>query len=201
VDEMLEVLQELADAGGVTTARQLAQEIKDYKVGTTYVMSAQAFALIRERAETVISNYSNLLDAEIDKLIKANPDGWVTAYEASVAAGLIGARIEAVTVGETKNAFQAGQLDNAVNIQNEYRGVEANAYIIKTWHATGANPCEFCASIDGTQAGIQDTFVPDGLIHAGDETLVLDTDYADGTLPDAHVNCECTFGFTVKVDK
>lgn len=202
-EALLATLQELADAGGVTTARQLAQEIKDYKVGTSYEMSTEAFALIKSRANEVIVTYSNLLDSEIAKLRTDDPEGWTKAFEASVAAGVIGARIDAVTINETKNAFQAGQLDNAVNIQNQYREQypDANARIIKTWHATGANPCEFCEKMEGVEAGIQDTFVPDGLIHAGEHTLVLDTDYSDGTLPDAHVNCQCTFGFHVEVDR
>lgn len=205
VDELIAILNELANRGGVTAARQLAQEIKGYRVNTSYEMSVAAFQSIRDRAERVIGNYSDLLDSEIETMSAANPEGWTNDYAAAIATGAIGARINALVTAETKNAFQSGQYDSAVNVQNEWRQEEPGGYVIKSWHATGAQPCEFCATMEGVQAGIEDSFTPGGIIHthgAGEEdnvTLVLDTDYDDGTFPDAHVNCECTFGFTAEV--
>lgn len=203
VDEILQILNDLANRGGVTAARQLAQEIKGYRVNTSYEMSAAAFQSLRDRAERVIANYSDLLDSEIQRLAEANPDGWTNEFSASLVGGAIGARINSIVTAETKKAFQSGQYDSAVNIQKAWRLEEPGGYIVKTWHASGANPCEFCATMEGVQAGIEDSFTPGGIIHAhgeeGEETiLVLDTDYDDGTFPDAHANCECTFGFTAE---
>lgn len=205
VNEIVDILNDLADRGGVTAARQLAQEIKGFRVNTHYEMSVEAFQTIRKRAENVIDNYSHLLDSEIERMSAANPDTWTNDFTVALTTGAIAARINAIVTAETKYAFQSGQYDSAVKVQNDWRLEEPGGYVVKTWHATGAQPCEFCATMEGVQAGIEDSFTPGGLIHthgAGAEdnvTLVLDTDYDDGTFPDAHVNCECTFGFTAEV--
>lgn len=197
VQELVDVLRELADRGGVTTARQLANELTGYRVGRDYVMSDEAFSFISKRANKVISDYSNFIDEQIALAVEKDPSNWAAIYEESMQQGTVGSRINAISTMETKNAFQSGQLDNATRINREYQMENPNAYIVKNWLATGANPCEFCAGMDGREAGIEDTFVPGGIIHTEDSSLILDDGYTDGTTPDAHVNCECTFGFKV----
>lgn len=201
IDDIVDVIHQLADRGGVVAARQLANLIEGFRVSVSYEMSPEAWAEIEKRVVEQMDTYSDFLDGEIAAAQEKSPEDWVSVIEASVTAGLIGSRIQAITTMETKHAFQTGQLDSAINVQRDWQAVEPNGYLIKTWHATGAHPCEFCSKIDGTEASIEDTFVPEGLIHAGEHTLVLDTDYSDGSTPDAHVNCECTFGFGVKVRK
>ena len=106
---------------------------------------------------------------------------------------MIASRIGSIVTAEGKYAFQTGQLDNAQQI-SETPGVT----ITKIWRATGSNPCKFCQAMDGVEAAIYESFVPDGIITAADGgTLALDPEYDDGELPDGHVHCQCTWQWKV----
>ena len=134
------------------------------------------------------------LDPETGEMVE--PDDPQSSLLDSVASGVIASRIGSIVTAEGKNAFQTGQLDNAQQI-SETPGVT----ITKIWRATGSDPCEFCQAMDGTEAGIYESFAPDGIITGSDGgTLALDPDYDDGELPDAHVNCQCTWQWKVTQD-
>ena len=75
---------------------------------------------------------------------------------------------------------------------------EAIQYIAHKVDELSDNPCPFCVSMDGTEAGVADGFVTGGIITDEDgRSLVLDGDYSDGSTPDAHANCQCVFRWQV----
>ena len=206
LNALLAELQQIADNGGTTAARQLAQQIQGLKVGTSYEISGQPLQDLQKRAETVIDNYGDYLDDEMDKAAQSTldpetgemvePNDPQSSLLDSVASGVIASRIGSIVTAECKNAFQTGQLDNAQQI-SETPGVT----ITKIWRASGSSPCEFCQAMDGTEAGIYESFAPDGIITGSDGgTLALDPEYDDGELPDAHVNCACTWQWKVTQD-
>ena len=195
LNALLAELQQIADNGGTTAARQLAQQIRGLKVGTSYEISGQPLQDLQKRAETVIDNYGDYLDDEMAKASQSTldpetgemvePSDPQSSLLDSVTAGAIASRIGSIVTSEGKNAFQTGQLDNAQQI-SETPGVT----ITKIWRATGSDPCEFCQAMDGVEAGIYESFAPDGIITGTDGgTLALDPEYDDGELPDGHVNC------------
>lgn len=193
INSILAQLQDLADEGGVVTARQLAQQIKGQVVTTNYDISQATLDSITARAQNVLNNFSDYIDEQS----QPNSDG-VTPTEsimlASLATGAIASRINMLAAGESHNAFQQGQLDNAQQIGSAY-----NVTVVKTWSADGSDPCEFCQAMNGVEAGVSDSFIPNGVINGSDgSTMVLDPDYSDGSTPDAHANCQCTFAFSVE---
>lgn len=181
---IITALNEIAERGGVTAARQLAQQI-EAEVSTEYAPSRQLIAKIQARANMVMNNYAEFLD----EFIASTPTR--EAFKVALASGILGSRIESIATMETKTAFQHAQLENAIEI-----GRTHNTVVRKVWRATGSAPCEFCRAIDGTQAGIENSFIPSGQIQAEDgSTIILDETYSDGTTPDAHSRCQCTFEF------
>lgn len=184
VNFLLAELQEMADEGGIVVANQLAQQIKGQVISRNYEISQATLESITARAKNVIGNFANFVDEQRATGL---------ASSEILASDALTSRISTIAISETKNAFQNGQLDNAQQISND-----ANVVITKEWAATGSEPCEFCAGMHGTEAGIQDSFVPGGVIYANGEAKVLDPNYSDGTLPDAHANCQCTFVFNVE---
>jgi hypothetical protein len=198
VQEMLAILTTLANDGGSRTTSELQRmaDALDLDIALVeYSMSNDNLLSIQNRAEQVLVGYSEFLDNQISQYKDTDPDNLDSILANALAIGIIATRADMITIGESKNAYQSGQYDAAMNTD---RLLEAsNCQIVKTWDASGPNPCEFCLSINGTQAGIRDSFVPDGIIHAGDHTLVLDEMYTDGTLPDAHAHCVCTWKFAI----
>ena len=189
--QLLAELQQIADNGGVTVARQLAQQIKGQTISTGYEISGAPLQALMQRAENVISSYSDYLDDQMDSDDMSQSD-----IESSIATGLIAGRIASIVTGEGKYAFQAGQQDNASNIQSQV--ADQGITIKKIWTTTSGSPCEFCEAMNGKEAGVSEAFVGTGLIQGSDGgTLALDPDYDDGTTPDAHPNCQCVFSWSV----
>jgi hypothetical protein len=198
IQEMLAILTTLANDGGARTIAELQSMADALELDISlveYSMSSENLQAIQDRAEQVLANYSEFLDEQISKYQSTDPDNLDTVLAAALAIGIISVRADMIAIGESKNAYQSGQYDAAKNTDGLLQA--SNCYIVKTWNASGLNPCEFCLSINGTQAGISDSFVPEGMIHADDHTLVLDENYTDGTLPDAHAHCVCTWTFRI----
>ena len=122
LNALLAELQQIADNGGTTAARQLAQQIRGLKVGTSYEISGQPLQDLEKRAETVIDNYGDYLDNEMDKASQptldpetgemVEPKDPQSSLLDSVTAGVIASRIGMIVTAEGKYAFQTGQLDN-----------------------------------------------------------------------------------------
>ncbi|QHJ77437.1 MAG: hypothetical protein [Caudoviricetes sp.] len=201
------LLQEIADNGGVTAARQLAQMIHSQTISTGYEIAGTPLHDLADRAATVIDNYSRYLDSNIEDLQQPirTPDGQEQTLSddkilaillASVETGPIASRIQEIVTSEGKHAFQTGQLDNVEQIQREV--APQGVVIQKIWKTTSGHPCEFCEAMDGTEVGVMDGFVVGGIItDDSGRSLVLDEDYSDGSTPDAHANCQCVFTWQV----
>jgi len=196
INQLLVELQDMADEGGSVTARQLAQEIKGQVVNQNYDISAQTLQNITDRAKKVMEDFGDYVNDQTDQYM-SDPDQAKQSKSSildDLLTGVIAYKIGTIVTMEGKNAFESGQIDNAKQISQTY-----NVSIVKTWGATGSSPCEFCQAMDGKEAGIDDSFVPGGVINADDgQSLILDSNYSDGTMPDAHVNCQCSWAFTVE---
>ena len=201
------LLQEIADNGGVTAARQLAQMIHSQTISTGYEIAGTPLHDLADRAATVIDNYSKYLDSNLDDLQQPyhdaegqeqtlSDDKILAILLASVETGAIASRIQEIVTSEGKHAFQTGQLDNVEQIQKEV--APQGVVIQKIWKTTSGHPCEFCEAMDGTEVGVTDGFVVGGIItDDSGRSLVLDEDYSDGSTPDAHANCQCIFVWQV----
>ena len=201
------LLQEIADNGGVTAARQLAQMIHSQTISTGYEIAGTPLHDLADRAATVIDNYSKYLDSSLNDLQQPyhdadgqeqtlSEDKILALLLASVETGPIASRIQEIVTSEGKHAFQTGQLDNVEQIQKEV--APQGVVIQKIWKTTSGHPCEFCEAMDGTEVGVTDGFVVGGIItDDSGRSLVLDEDYSDGSTPDAHANCQCVFTWQV----
>lgn len=201
------LLQEIADNGGVTAARQLAQMIHSQTISTGYEIAGTPLHDLADRAATVIDNYSRFLDSNLDDLQQPyhdaegqeqtlSDDKILALLLASVETGAIASRIQEIVTSEGKHAFQTGQLDNVEQIQKQV--APEGVVIQKIWKTTSGHPCEFCEAMDGTEVGVTDGFVVGGIItDDSGRSLVLDEDYSDGSTPDAHANCQCVFTWQV----
>lgn len=207
VNELLVELQQIADNGGTTAARQLAQQISGQTVKTGYEISGTPLKALMDRASKVIDNYSSYLDEMIESTSATTLDAAtgvetslsdaqiLSRLDDSIASGDIATRIDMMTTAEGKFAFQSGQQDSAQQIQDN----TPNVRVVKVWRAAGPHPCKFCTAMDGTEAGISDTFIPDGQITSSDGAVMpLDTDYDTGEAPTAHPNCSCVYEWHVE---
>lgn len=201
------LLQEIADNGGVTAARQLAQMIHSQTISTGYEIAGTPLHDLADRAANVIDNYSKYLDSNLDDLQQPyhdadgkeqtlSDDKILAILLASVETGAIASRIQEIVTSEGKHAFQTGQLDNVEQIQKQV--APEGVVIQKIWKTTSGHPCEFCEAMEGTEVGVTDGFVVGGIItDDSGRSLVLDEDYSDGSTPDAHANCQCVFTWQV----
>lgn len=201
------LLQEIADNGGVTAARQLAQMIHSQTISTGYEIAGTPLHDLADRAATVIDNYSKYLDSNLEDLQQPyhdadgqeqtlSDDKILAILLASVETGPIASRIQEIVTSEGKHAFQTGQLDNVEQIQKQV--APEGVVIQKIWKTTSGHPCEFCEAMDGTEVGVTDGFVVGGIItDDSGRSLVLDEDYSDGSTPDAHANCQCVFTWQI----
>ena len=156
-------------------------------------LSAESVRRLEKRAKMVLSNYKTFVADKLASLDKDDPVrlAFDKFYETHAQS-----RSSLISQQESKNAYQNGQLDSTDNIDRWLKKNQPQSYIVKIWKTTSAKPCPFCKAMDGTQAGIKDSFVPGGLIDGTDDTtLVLDDTYSDGSIPDAHANCLCKFEF------
>lgn len=156
-------------------------------------LSAESVRRLEKRAKMVLSNYKTFVADKLASLDKDDPvrQAFDKFYETHAQS-----RSSLISQQESKNAYQNGQLDSTDNIDRWLKKNQPLSYIVKIWKTTSATPCRFCKAMDGTQAGVKDSFVPTGLIDGTDDTrLVLDDAYSDGSLPDAHANCLCKFEF------
>lgn len=196
---LIDILNVLHMNGATSTIADLQRKVDSEGIDIAlqeYVVSPDNVKAIDDRARSVLNNFESYINGEISKYMESTPEWWASAVMGSLA---IANRIDMITIGESKNAYQGGQLGAAKQADNQI-SQGRKAHLVKYWDASGPNPCEFCLAINGTEAGIQDTFVPGGVITAASgDTIVLDTDYTDGTLPDAHAHCVCTWRFEIKV--
>lgn len=195
IDELTQVMQLGADK----TGGQLINDIDiDRSLADFSALSETSLKRLESRASKVITNYTDFVSDRLNSLDKDDPvrqtfEKFYTEHGRNKA--------KIIAQQETKNAYQNGELDVSKNIDRWVRKNKPQSYIVKTWTTTSDAPCRFCKRMNGTEAGIKDSFVPGGLINSGSEDvpdLVLDSGYSDGTIPDAHVNCQCVFKFSLK---
>lgn len=155
-------------------------------------LSQQSLDRLEKRITKVVSNY---VEYVTDKITSLPDDDSAKKVFTKFFSEYGESRAKLIAQSETKSAYQNGELDLGKNIENWLQQNEPQSSIVKTWQTTSAQPCRFCKQMNGTQAGIQDSFVPGALIESDDVTLFLDQNYSDGTTPDAHANCQCVFKF------
>ena len=183
IDELTGVMQSGADTVGVglLPPDDMTKVLADFGA-----LSQQSLTRLEKRATKVLTNYVSFVTDKINSLPDDDPAKKVfTDFYAKHGQS----RARLISQQETKNAYQNGELDLAQNVDRWLKKNKPTSYIVKTWATTSDKPCPFCKKMDGVEAGIKDSFVPGGLIDSDDVTLVLDPDYSDGTIPDAHANC------------
>lgn len=189
IEELTSVMQSGSNSAGTAL-------LNDVDTGQTLVdfagLSDASKIRLEKRASKVLTNYVDFVSSKIDSLADDDPAKKVF-QKFYVEHGRHRAKL--IAQQETKNAYQNGELDVAENINRWLQKNKPQSYIVKTWQTTSDAPCRFCKKMDGTEAGIQDSFVPGGLIESDDVTLFLEPGYTDGTIPDAHANCQCIFKF------
>lgn len=192
IDELTQVMQLGADktGGDLVAGLEIDRSLADFGA-----LSPQTVNNLQKRASTVITNYVDFVTERIASLADDDPAKkvFVTFFREYGES-----KASTIAQQETKNAYQKGELDVAKNVDNWLSQNEPQSYIVKIWTTTSAEPCRFCRRMNGAEAGIKDSFVPGGLIESDDVTLYLDGSYTDGTIPDAHVNCQCVFKFELK---
>jgi phage portal protein BeeE len=190
---LIEQLTRVMEQGYKTTGAKLASDtipLADF--GGLSQVSRNKLGV---RVSNVITNY---VDFVSDKLQSLDPDDPVRKTFTRFYNSQASSKANVIAQQEVKTAYQNGELDVAKQVNGWLKQNEPMSVIEKIWRTTSGNPCEFCALMEGTVAGIQDSFVPGGLIDAEDTTLLLDQNYTDGTIPDAHVNCQCVFEFELR---
>lgn len=191
IDELTNVMR----TGAEVTGAQIVNEASlDLVLADFGGLSKQSVSRLEKRATKVVTNYKDFVTEKLD----AWSDQDTKDVFSSFYSDKIESRSSLISQQETKNAYQNGELDGSENIDKWLRKNQPLSYIIKTWTTTSDKPCRFCKKMDGTEAGIKDSFIPGGLIDAGDVSLRLDPAYGDGTIPDAHANCQCVFKFSLK---
>jgi hypothetical protein len=194
IDELIAVMEQGANVGTdtITGEAGLDKTLADFSA-----LSKQSLARLEKRATTVTNNYVDFVTKKLNSLPDDDPakkvfNNFYETYGQS--------RANLIAQQETKVAYQNGQIDSASNIDGWLKKNQPKSYIVKTWTTTSDAPCRFCKKMNGTEAGIKDSFVPGGLIDPkdGEPALYLDANYSDGTIPDAHSNCQCVFKFSFK---
>lgn len=181
---VMPVINKLADKNG-NTAAHFAQNEADYAI------SQATLNALQQSTDRMASNFN---DDTIDYLNDTLSEG-ITAGEgfdqlskrvASVYEQAADYRTDRVARTETQNASNSATLD--AYHQNP-------AVTSMQWYA---NPgaCEFCSSLDGTQVGLDDTFVAQGdsvdVEQDDGSQHTYQADYGDVNTPPLHPNCECT---------
>lgn len=187
IDELTSVMQTGADKASIGSFDDMDKVLADFGG-----LSQQSVLRLEKRAKKIVTNYVDFVTEKISGLADDDPAKKVfTDFYKKHGQS----RATLIAQQETKNAYQNGELDLAENVERWLKKNQPQSYIVKTWQTTSDNPCPFCKKMDGVEAGIRDSFVPGGLIESDDVTLALDPSYSDGTIPDAHANCQCVFKF------
>jgi hypothetical protein len=191
--ELIDELTAVMSQGANNTSNTLGDGVgADRTLVDFGAISEPSKLRLEKRASKIITNYVDFVSDKINGLQDDDPAKKVfTDFYAKYGQS----RAQLIAQQETKNAYQNGELDSASNIESWLKQNKPQSYIVKTWETTSDVPCPFCRRMNGTEAGIRDSFVPGGLIDTGEVTLFLDAGYTDGTIPDAHANCQCVFKF------
>lgn len=70
--------------------------------------------------------------------------------------------------------------------------------ISKIWNVSSSDPCEFCASLDGTVISVEQNFVEKGDVIEGINGGIYNNDFTDTDTADAHPNCNCYTTYRVE---
>lgn len=192
IDELTRVMQEGSNKAGTVLANDIDADDVSRLLADFGGLSQQSVQRLERRAKLVTKNYVSFVTDKIKGLPDDDPAKKVFE-KFYVEHGR--SRAKLIAQQETKTAYQNGELDVGENVERWLKKNRPQSYIVKTWQTTSDAPCRFCKIMDGTEAGIRDSFIPGGLIESDDVTLKLDDTYSDGTIPDAHANCQCIFKF------
>lgn len=99
-------------------------------------------------------------------------------------------RVERIAVTEENHARQLAQIDGMKDLANKL-----SLNVKKKWLALGAEPCEFCASMNGDTRDIDEDFVGIGGVIIGTDGGILQNRYDVMQTAQAHPNCQCKIQF------
>lgn len=190
IDELIKVMEQGSENAGTSLLN--GKELENNTLADFGGLSQQSLDRLEKRTTKVVSNYVSFVTDKIESLPDDDPAKKVfTKFYTEHGRS----RAKLIAQQETKTAYQNGELDLGKNVERWLKKNKPQSYIVKTWQTTSDAPCRFCKKMNGVEAGIQDSFVPGALIESDDVTLFLDQNYSDGTIPDAHANCQCVFKF------
>lgn len=179
-NNLMPILIELMQHAG-----QAATNLVDSKV--QYVLSQQSIDRITARIQKLASEYSTQTQAALIETIK-------NGYTQGLGIGDMSDEIEGVF--QSDMGYRATRVARTETM-NEANAAANDAYVQlqvpqKEWYAGGANPCQFCESLDGEVIDASDNFVDQGDSIDGVDGGTLTADYSDIVAGNAHPNCECT---------
>ena len=189
LDETMLLLNRMADKGGSTAARQLAQQIRSHRIGTKYEMSGATLKNLRQKADRILQHYGDWVDTQLNQTDDSTVDHSLTD-------GIIAAHATALALMLQKTGFLTGMQDKATQVQDDMTSQGEPVLIRKVWVTQHDDRvCEFCQGMDGQEAGVNEGFDHGtGVITADNgETLMPD----DTDIPDGHPNCRCTYRLEV----
>lgn len=178
-DAITPVLTELAQEQGTLAAQfaknksgyNLSQSIKTALAKSTQKMSQNFTAETLDQLNTTLTE--GITNGEgYKQLSQRVSDVYDTATDY---------RSDRVARTESQNAANSATLD--AYQQNP-------AVTSMEWYAN-PDACPFCEDLDGTEVGLEDSFVSQGdSVDVGDDSY--SADYGDVDTPPLHPNCECT---------
>ena len=124
----------------------------------------------------------------------AQTEGWTRdAIEDELTKFVDGDRAALLARNELVNAQRLGSQYSA-----EAMGDDLHVILTKVWNTShDGSVCDFCAHMDGTEIGLEDTYMAEGeRITVGDTTYV--NDFMDKTTCDGHPNCRCYATYVVR---
>lgn len=138
-----------------------------------------------------IDRMASGFNAETKKMLQKTVAEGVTNGES---VGQIKKRVEAVFT-ESKG-YRAERIARTETLYaSNSAAVEAYAqtgYITKMEWLADADPCQFCAELNGTVVSITSSFAELGTTLTGADGGIFNVDYTSVDAPPAHPNCECT---------
>ena len=168
-----------------------------------YAVTNQTTQAYMQRLATILESYDNQITTAIRGQL-ANIYNEVSATGRPMRRDVIIERIkqvsdldewraERIARTEENYARQLSQIDAMIDIKNKI-----NIKILKKWICLGANPCEFCQSMNGSVEELENPFVPlMGTIQGVDGGIMFNN-YAPMESANAHPNCNCKIDFILE---
>ncbi len=179
IDALAPIMQELSMKQGTFAGQLIGTEIKPETIWNEALRSNLQRMATKYTEETL-----NELEVELSEGIKAGEGIQKLSERLQELQDGFYNETRATRVATTET-FRAANL--------AAREAWKQTGIIKTlvWHVQSDNPCQFCLSMNGKEVGIDEPFYKLGDIVTGTEGKEMEVDYAAGTDPNLHPNCQC----------